>query len=115
MTVRECALFVKERFAIPSVRFFGDGDKEVTIAGICPGAGKSLVKDCHAKGAEIYITGDIDHHTGIDQVDDALPIIDAGHYGIEHIYIEDMYHFLQTVCPDVKISKAEIVHPFEVV
>ena len=115
MTVRECALFVKERFAIPSVRFFGDGDKEVAIAGICPGSGKSLVKDCHAKGAEVYITGDIDHHTGIDQVDDALPIIDAGHYGIEHIYIEDMYHFLQAACPEVKISKAEIVHPFEVV
>jgi hypothetical protein len=31
------------------------------------------------------------------------------------IYIEDMYHFLQAACPDVKISKAEIVHPFEVV
>ena len=115
MTVRECALFVKERFSIPSVRFFGDGEKEVTIAGICPGSGKSLVKDCHAKGAEVYITGDIDHHTGIDQVDDELPIIDAGHYGIEHIYIEDMYGFLKEICPDVKVSKAEIAHPFEVV
>ena len=115
MTLRECALFVKERFSIPSVRFFGNADKEVVIAGICPGSGKSLVKDCHAKGAEVYITGDIDHHTGIDQVDDALPIIDAGHYGIEHIYIEDMYQFLQETCPDVEVSKAEIVHPFEVV
>ena len=115
MTVRECALFVKERFSIPSVRFFGDGDKEVTVIGICPGAGKSLVKECHAKGAEVYVTGDIDHHTGIDQADEKLPIIDAGHYGIEHIYIEDMYCFLKKMCPEIKISKAEISHPFEVV
>lgn len=115
MTVRECALFVKERFSIPSVRFFGDGDKEVTVIGICPGAGKSLVKECHAKGAEVYVTGDIDHHTGIDQADEKLPIIDAGHYGIEHIYIEDMYCFLKKMCPEIKISKAEIAHPFEVV
>ena len=115
MSVRECALLVKERFKIPSVRFFGDGDKEVAVAAICPGAGKSLVKCCHEKGAEVYITGDIDHHTGIDQVDDVLPIIDAGHYGIEHIYIEDMYRFLSEKCPEVRVSKAAIKHPFEVV
>ena len=115
MSVRECALMVKERFAIPTVRFFGDGEKVVTLAAICPGSGKSLVKDCHAKGADVYITGDIDHHTGIDQVDDELPIIDAGHYGIEHIYIEDMCRFLMEKCPEVKVSKAEIKHPFEVV
>lgn len=115
MTVKECALFVKERFSIPSVRFFGDGDREVSIAAICPGAGKSLIGDCHAKGAEVYITGDIDHHTGIDQADGGLPIIDAGHYGIEHIYIDDMFRFLSEKCPEVKVSKAKIKHPFEVI
>lgn len=115
MTLRECALYVKEKFDIPSVRFFGDGNQKVNIAAACPGAGKSLVKDCHAKGAEVYITGDIDHHTGIDQADDALPIIDAGHYGIEHIYIEDMYRFFSEKYPEMKVSKAEIKHPFEVV
>ena len=115
MTVRECALYVKEKFHIPSVRFFGDGEQKVTLAAICPGAGKSLVNECHAKGAEIYITGDIDHHTGIDQVDEKLPIIDAGHYGIEHIYIEDMCRILSEKCPELTVSKAEIKHPFEVV
>lgn len=115
MSLKECALFVKDKFNIPSVRFFGDGEKIVKIAAICPGSGKSLIKDCHAKGAEVYITGDIDHHTGIDQVDDELPIIDAGHYGIEHIYIEDMCGFLTEKCPEVKVSKAKIKHPFEVV
>lgn len=115
MSLKECALFVKDKFNIPSVRFFGDGKKIVKIAAICPGSGKSLIKDCHAKGAEVYITGDIDHHTGIDQADDALPIIDAGHYGIEHIYIEDMYRFFSEKYPEMKVSKAEIKHPFEVV
>ena len=115
MTVKECALYVKEKFNIPSVRFFGDGEQKVNLAAICPGAGKSLVKECHGKGAQVYITGDIDHHTGIDQVDDSLPIIDAGHYGVEHIYIEDMCRFLSEKCPEIKVSKAAIKHPFEVV
>jgi dinuclear metal center YbgI/SA1388 family protein len=115
MTLKECALYVKEKFHIPSVRFFGSGEQKVKFAAICPGSGKSLVKACHAKGAEVYITGDIDHHTGIDQADESLPIIDAGHYGIEHIYIEDMYQFLCRQCPQIKISKADVKHPFEVV
>ena len=115
MTLRECALYVKEKFNLPSVKYFGDGEKKVRIAATCPGSGKSLVKDCHAKGAEVYITGDIDHHTGIDQVDENLPIIDAGHYGMEHIYIEDMCHILSEKCPEVKVTKAKIKHPFEVV
>ena len=115
MTVRECALYVKERFHIPSVKFFGDGNQKVEVAAICPGSGRSVIGCCHALGAQVYITGDIDHHTGLDQVDDALPIIDAGHYGVEHIYIEDMCRILSEKCPEMKVTKAKIKHPFEVV
>lgn len=115
MTLRECALFVKERFSIPSVRFFGDADTEISVMGICPGSGRSVIGNCHLLGAEVLVTGDIDHHTGIDQKDDFLPIIDAGHYGIEHIYIEDMCQFLEEKCPQLKVSAAKIRHPFEVI
>lgn len=38
----------------------------------------------------MYMTGDIDHHTGIDTVAQGLAIIDAGHYGTEYIFMEDM-------------------------
>lgn len=115
MTLRECAVFVKEKFQIPSVRFFGDADTKISIAGVCPGSGRSVIGNCHLLGAEVLITGDIDHHTGIDQKDDRLPIIDAGHYGIEHIYIEDMCKFLMERCPEIKVSAAKISHPFEAV
>ncbi len=115
MTVRECALYVKEKFHIPTVRFFGDGERQVSLAAICPGSGRSVLGFCHRLGAEVFITGDIDHHTGIDQLDDDLPIIDAGHYGVEHIYIEDMRNLLSEKCPEVKVTAAKIKHPFEVV
>ncbi len=42
------------------------------------------------KNADVLITGDIGHHEGIDAVAQGLAIIDGGHYGIEHIFIEDM-------------------------
>lgn len=115
MTLKECAFYVKEQFQIPSVKFFGDGEQKVTMAGICPGSGRSVVGACHSLGAEVLITGDVDHHTGIDEAEDFLPIIDAGHYGIEHIYIEDMAQFLREKCPELTVSTAKIRHPFEVV
>lgn len=115
MTLQECALFVKECFKLPSVRYFGNGEQKVEVAAICPGSGKSLLGECHGKGAQVYITGDIDHHTGIDQVDVNLPIIDAGHYGVESIYIEDMCQFLEKSCPKIQVTKAKIRQPFAVV
>lgn len=115
MTLQECALFIKKCFNLPSVRYFGNGEQKVEIAAICPGSGKSLLGECHGKGAQVYITGDIDHHTGIDQADTNLPIIDAGHYGVESIYIEDMCQFLEKNCPEVQVTKAKIRQPFEVV
>lgn len=67
------------------------------------------------KGAEVLITGDIDHHDGIDAVARGLVILDAGHYGIEHIYIRDMEQFLQKNFPDIQTVTAGIQHPFQVV
>ena len=115
MTLKECALYVKEKFRLPSVRFFGNGEQLISVAGICPGSGRSVIGACHELGAQVLITGDIDHHTGVDQIDDFLSIIDAGHYGIEHIYIEDMCSFFAERCPEIKVSAAEIRHPFETV
>lgn len=115
MTLRECAIYVKEKFSIPSVKFFGDGAVSVKRMAICPGSGRSVIGECHKLGADVFVTGDIDHHTGIDQVDDNLPIIDAGHYGVEYIFIEDMQRVLKEKCPNIQVSAAKIKHPFEVV
>ena len=68
MTLEEVASLVKEAFHVPTVRVFGNPDTICCEVAICPGAGKSLVKDVLRTGADVYITGDIDHHTGIDLV-----------------------------------------------
>lgn len=115
MTLRACAELVKERFSLPNVKVFGDLEAPVNIAAISPGAGKNMVQPALISGADVLITGDIDHHSGIDIVDCGLAIIDAGHYGIEHIYIADMRKFLTEHCPQLAIETAAIVQPFEVI
>ncbi len=114
MTLRECAIFVKEAFRLNDVKVYGDLDTEVTKAAICTGSGKSLLEDVLAAGCDVYVTGDIDHHTGIDAVAEGLMVIDAGHYGTEYIFMEAMKKRLENAFPEMKISCAEIVSPYTI-
>jgi putative NIF3 family GTP cyclohydrolase 1 type 2 len=113
MTLRACAELVKKAFEEDSVRVFGDLEQEVEVAAISPGSGKSVVEDAMISGAQVLITGDIDHHLGLDCVDQGLAIIDAGHYGIEKIFIPFMTKYLERELENEGISGVRIVsQPF---
>lgn len=94
MTLREAAEAVKKAYGIPFVTVFGNMEKNVKTAAICPGAGGSTLGEALKCGADVYITGDISHHEGIDAVANDMAVIDAGHYGIEHIFTGFMKEFL---------------------
>ena len=114
MTLRECGEFVKKAFALNDVKIYGDLDREVEKAAVCTGSGKSLLSDVLKKGADVYITGDIDHHTGIDAVAQGLSIVDAGHYGTEYIFMEAMRQKLAAQFPELTLSCAEVVSPYTI-
>lgn len=114
MTVENCAVLVRQRFDLPNVKVFGDPKAQVRRTALSPGAGKSMAGAAKACGAEVLITGDIDHHTGIDLWDAGIAVIDAGHYGIEHIYIEDLRKFLEKHCPELQVYTAPVEQPFMV-
>ncbi len=110
--LKEMARQVKEVFSLPDVRAFGDPDQMVRRIAILPGSGKGSISTAIRMGADVMITGDIGHHEGIDAAAQGLFILDAGHYGIEHIFIDDMADYLQKNLPEVQVFKADIVHPY---
>lgn len=114
-TVRECCEYVKEKLALDNVRVFGDLEQRVQRMAISPGSGKSAIKPALKKGAQVLVTGDIGHHEGIDAAAQGLTIIDAGHYGTEYIFIEDMKTFLENKWQDVDVIAATVKHPFQVI
>ena len=67
------------------------------------------------KGADVLITGDIGHHDGIDAVAQGMAVIDAGHYGVEHIFIGDMKKYFDGRLSGVKVIEAPVSHPFQVI
>ena len=48
------------------MKVFGDLKQKVHRVAICPGSGKSDIDQAIAAGADVYVTGDIGHHEGID-------------------------------------------------
>lgn len=113
VTLQACCEHVKACFGLSNVKVFGDLNMKVKRAAISPGSGKSVIRTAISKGAEVLITGDIDHHDGLDAVARGIAIIDAGHYGIEHIYVGDMEKYLkQKLGETVEIMTAEECNPF---
>lgn len=111
-TLRELCENVKELFGLEYVKVFGDLDDKVLKVAISPGSGKSVIDVAVYKGADVLITGDIDHHSGIDANMKGLSIIDAGHYGIEKIFVQVMYEYLGRSIKDLKIYKENTKEPF---
>lgn len=112
MTLRECAVFVKESFGISKVRVFGNEDEEVEKAAVCPGSGGSMIDAAVSLNADVYITGDIDHHEGIDAVAKGISVIDAGHFGIEKIFVPYMRDYVKRELPGLLVYVNEAEEPF---
>ena len=117
-TGMELAARVKKEFGLPSVSVYGDDLWEkipVTRAAVCPGSGGSTIREALKKKAQVLITGDISHHEGIDAEAQGLMVIDAGHYGIEHIFMEYMENYLTERLGDrIRILKMPVRFPARV-
>lgn len=112
ITLAELCGQVKEAFQLEGVRVFGSPGQRIRRAAICPGSGKSVIPEALKKQADVLITGDIGHHEGIDSAAQGMAVIDAGHYGIEHIFVMDMKQFLEESFPELEVKAAPVKHPF---
>lgn len=115
MTLQECCEQVKEKFQLDGVKVFGDMQQLVKRVAISPGSGKHMTDLAIEKGADVFVTAEIDHHEGIDSVAQGTSVIDAGHYGLEHIFIKDIAGFLQEQLQGIEVVMAPCMHPFQLV
>jgi dinuclear metal center YbgI/SA1388 family protein len=114
MTVREVAELVKDRFGLPFLTLYGEenANKKVRLLGISPGSGKSAIKPAIDAGVQVLVTGDIGHHDGIDAAANDMSIINAGHYGLEYLFMDFMEGFLKKEAGNkLDIRKAEVTFP----
>lgn len=115
MSLGELCDMVKEVFSLENVKVFGDLKKRVSTAALSPGSGKSVISNGLRAGVDVLITGDIDHHEGIDAVAQGMAVIDAGHYGLEHIFIPYMKDYLNRRAPELEVEIQPLTFPFQIV
>ncbi len=118
MSVRELAELVKERFGLPFVTVYGMDQVKgaVSRAAVSPGAGGGMIAHGIAKKAQVLVTGDIGHHSGIDAAAQGMAIIDAGHYGLEHIFMPFMKEYLEKLPgADLQVIMEEKRLPVQVI
>lgn len=117
MTAEQAAEYVKEKFHIPFIMVYQskeNRDKVYDRIAVMPGSGKSEMKQVAKNGYELYLTGDFGHHEGLDAMDMGLTVLDATHYGLEHIFIEYISTFIKKNCAGVEVVEADTGCPVKV-
>lgn len=112
LSLKELAAQVKEQFGLPFVIVYGMDRicNPVKRVALSPGSGKSMLSVATRCGAQVLITGDIGHHEGIDAVAKGMAVIDAGHYGLEHIFVDFMASYLTKRIDGGFIVTTEALH-----
>ena len=91
------------------LRIAGSPERLVQKIAVCTGAGGEFWEAALAAGADVFISGDIKHHEAQGAKESGLCIIDAGHYGTEHLFVHNMASQLRKKCgADVEIIESAV-------
>ena len=115
MSLADFSEKMKQTFALDHLRLVTyDRSLSQTIqrVALCGGSGGKFWPEAQAKGADLYITGDIYYHVGHDQLSQGLIGLDPGHY-LEHLFIPKIAEKLASFGTDVEIIESkENTNPF---
>lgn len=119
MTAKEAAEYVKDKFGLSFVLLYQGQDTKNQVfekIAVLPGSGKSEMMQVKEQGYTLYVTGDYGHHGGLDAIDMGMTVIDATHYGLEHIFIAYISGYLRDTFGDaVEIIETDSGCPVKVI
>ncbi len=83
-------------YDLGGVRLAGSLEKVVRKVAIVNGSGARFVQKALFKGADLLITGDVDHHAALDALEGGMAVGDLGHFLSEAPMLQGLYHYLST-------------------
>jgi dinuclear metal center YbgI/SA1388 family protein len=87
MTGMEALRLVRERLHMPVLRWCGPVDRTVESVAVLGGAGGEFAGLAKAKGADLYVTGDLKYHEAQDLAAMGILVADGGHFYTERVII----------------------------
>lgn len=106
VSVRELARIARNVFRLDAAVLYSlCPEAKVKRVAVLPGSGRSQWTDALRLGAEVYITGDMNYHSALDAMQAGLSIIDAGHDGVEKLFVEEVAGYISE-----KIHRSDLVY-----
>ena len=112
MSLEEFAAYLKEKCNLPGIRIYGDPSLLIDTVALVPGSGKDFIGEAIRQKVDVYVTGDLGHHHGLDAMERQLALIDAGHYGLEKVFSTYMFEVLKREFPNISVKRAFEESPF---
>jgi dinuclear metal center YbgI/SA1388 family protein len=85
LSLAALASTARERLAAPWAHLVAkDPSALATTVAVLAGDGRRYVEAAAAAGADVLVTGDVDHHTALAALARGIALIDVGHWGSEH-------------------------------
>lgn len=84
----------KIRALFPNARVTGRVNEHVRKVAVCGGSGGELLYAAAARGADVFITGDVSYHQSLDAKAEGIAVVDAGHYETEVLILEQWEELL---------------------
>ncbi|WP_425806901.1 Nif3-like dinuclear metal center hexameric protein [Desulfitobacterium sp. Sab5] len=91
---------------VNAFRVAGKPGKKIRKIAIVNGSGGSFIPKALFKGADLLITGDVDHHEALDAKEAGMAVLDIGHYTSEIPMIKTLADYLKT---EKNLSDLEIM------
>lgn len=83
-------------YNLTGIRLAGPLQKEIRKVAIVNGSGGRFVPKALFKGADLLITGDVDHHAVLDALEGGMAVGDLGHFLSEAPMLQALYHSLSS-------------------
>lgn len=87
-TVFGLARKIAKDLEISHVRVISEKDSEVRTLFLAAGSGMSYLGEALRQHADVMVTGDVRYHAAREALEMGMPVIDAGHYGLEKGAVE---------------------------
>lgn len=98
---------IKEKFNVRALRYSSQSPALVVKrVALCGGSGAGLIKEAVAKGADLYVTGDVKYHDFTTWGQDIV-IADIGHYESELCSMKILSRIIRQHYPDMVVYFSE--------
>ena len=94
-SLRQPGVFAQS-YDLAGVRLAGSLENVVRKVAIVNGSGARFVQKALFIGADLLITGDVDHHAALDALEGGMAVGDLGHFLSEAPMLQAMFHYLST-------------------